>query len=352
MRIAELMTPCPVIDEATLQRNIVRLQTHCNAQGLALRPHIKTHKLLEVGRMQLQAGATGINCQKLSEAEVFARGGFDDILITYNLMGSERLRRLRALTEQARITVVADSSYTVAQLGAAMSGAPSPLSVMVECDTGAARCGVQAPQAAAELARHIHSTPALRFAGLLTYPPVNAGGSVAAWLSQAKQLCEAAGLSVPCISSGGSPDMWKSQRSGCISEYRAGTYVYNDMSLVKRGTCRVEDCALSVRATVVSRPTERRAVIDAGSKALTSDLMGLTGHGWVREYPLARIYSLSEEHACIDLSECPQAPAIGEQISIIPNHVCVVSNLFDRVHFARECEVTRSLEVAARGCVF
>lgn len=352
MHIEELLTPCPVVDERTLQRNITRFQTHCDRAGLALRPHIKTHKLLEVGRLQLAAGAVGINCQKLSEAEVFAAGGFDDILITYNLMGAERLRRLRALTERALVTVVADSSHTVDELQRAMRGAAAPLRVMVECDTGAARCGVQSPEAALELARHIEGNAALQFAGLLTYPPANAGGHVTAWLSSAKELCEQAGLPVATVSGGGSPAMWQAQRAGCLTEYRVGTYVYNDLSLVKSGTCELSDCALTVRATVVSRPVNDRAVIDAGSKALSSDLLGLTGHGWIREYPQARIYGLSEEHACIDVSECAQKPRIGEQISIVPNHVCVISNLFNEVHFVRDGRVTQTLQVAARGCVF
>lgn len=352
MRIDELMTPCPVVDEDVMRLNIARLQAHCTAQGLAFRPHIKTHKLLEVGKLQLQAGAAGINCQKLSEAEVFAAAGFDDILITYNLLGEERLRRLRRLARDARITVVADSAFTVDALDRAMAGEARPLRVMVECDTGAARCGVQTPAAAAALARYIATRPALAFAGLLTYPPPGGGERVAAWLAAARLECEAAGLPVPCVSSGGSPDMWTSSSAGGITEYRAGTYVYNDRSLVAAGACALGDCALSVRATVVSRPTATRAVVDAGSKALSSDLLGLTGHGLVREYPQAAIYALSEEHACVDFTDSALRPDVGEQVSIVPNHVCVVSNLFDRIHFASNGRVTRTLDVAARGCVY
>jgi D-serine deaminase-like pyridoxal phosphate-dependent protein len=142
--------------------------------------------------------------------------------------------------------------------------------------------------------------------------------------------------------------MWRSPRQ-VVTEYRPGTYIYFDRYQVQKGAATIEDCALTVLATVVSRPTSTRAVLDAGSKALSSDLLGLEGHGMVVEYPEATVRSLSEEHAVVDLPEASDRPRIGETVRIIPNHACVVSNLFDRVHFVRDGRLVETVTVAARG---
>jgi D-serine deaminase-like pyridoxal phosphate-dependent protein len=351
--LADVATPMPVIDEDRLERNIRRVQDYMTSHDLAFRPHIKTHKIPAVARQQLAAGAVGINCQKLTEAEVFADAGFDDILITYNLLGAERLTRLRALNDRvARLTVVADSVQTVDGLALHFAQA-RPLSILVECDTGAGRCGVQSPVAAAELASRIAASPGLRFAGLLTYPPVGGAGKVEAFLQDAMAHLAARGLDCPVRSNGGSPDLWQAHLVPSATEHRAGTYVYNDRSMVRAGECSRNDLAMHVLATVVSRPTETRAVLDCGSKALTSDLLGFADHGEIVEFPGARIVGLSEEHAVVDLAACEGAlPRIGDRVRVIPNHTCVVSNLFDRMVFHRKGVVTRVEDVAARGTVW
>lgn len=351
--LSEVITPMPVIDEARLAGNIARAQDYLSRHGIAMRPHIKTHKIPAIARQQLDAGAVGINCQKVTEAEAFADAGFDDILITYNILGAARLARLAALQARvARLTVVADSETTVDGL-AAQFGADRPLSVMVECDTGAGRCGVQTPQQAAALAARITAAPGLRFAGLMTYPSIGGAEAVEAFLQSAIALLAAQGIDCPIRSNGGSPDLFKAHLVPSATEHRAGTYVYNDRSMVRAGECRREDLAMHVLATVVSRPTPTRAVLDSGSKALTSDLLGFADHGEIEELPGARIVSLSEEHAVVDLSDCPAPPPeIGTCLRVVPNHTCVVTNLFDRVVFHRDGIVTRVEPVAARGTVW
>jgi D-serine deaminase-like pyridoxal phosphate-dependent protein len=157
--------------------------------------------------------------------------------------------------------------------------------------------------------------------------------------------------SCPVISSGGTPSMAQAALAPSITEYRAGTYIYNDRSLVERGACQITDCALTVLATVVSRPTPDRAVLDAGSKTLSSDLLGLQGYGMILEHPEASITGLSEEHGNVTLHGASPRPKVGDKVRVVPNHSCVVSNLTDRVVFHRSGEVLRHEDVAARGCV-
>jgi D-serine deaminase-like pyridoxal phosphate-dependent protein len=349
--LADLDTPSVVIDLDIVERNVLRWQERCDRLGLANRPHIKTHKLVPLARHQIATGACGITCQKIAEAEVMADAGVDDIFITNNILGGHKLSRVAGLARRCRIAVVADGETVIEGLSAAMAAAGLKLDVAVECDTGGRRCGVQTPASALALAQVIDRAPGLRFGGLMTYPP--AGGRIlsAAFLAEATDLCRRAGLAVDTVSSGGTPDMWIDDGLERVTEYRAGTYVYNDRSLVARGTARSEDCALTVLTTVVSRPTSDRAIVDAGSKSLTSDLLGLEGYGAVRQFEAARIAALSEEHGHIDLSACEDRPAVGERVHILPNHVCPVSNLVDTVVLVRGDEVVALHTVDARGCV-
>lgn len=351
--LAELMTPLPVIDEKILAANIARAQAHMDGLGRDFRPHIKTHKLPELARAQMAAGAVGINCQKVTEAEVFAAAGFDDILITYNILGAARLARLKALRGKvARLAVTADSAQVVAGLAATFD-AGAPLTVLVECDTGGKRCGVQSPEAAAELAGGIAAAPGLVFGGLMTYPAPGGAAAVEGFVTRAKALLAEAGLDCPVVTVGGTPDFFAAGQIPSATEHRAGTYIYNDRSMIRAGHAAQEDCAMHVLVTVVSRPTADRAVIDAGSKALTSDLLGFSDHGLIVEYPGARITGLSEEHGVVDLSGVEGAgPQVGDMLRVIPNHTCVVTNLFDRMVFHEGGQVTRVLEVAARGTVW
>ena len=347
----EIETPAVLIDLDRAERNIRRFQEYCDSHGLALRPHIKTHKLPFLAQRQIAAGAVGITCQKIGEAEVMAAAGLRDILITYNILGASKLRRLTALAEHCKLSVVADSKPVIDGLAAAFASAAEPLTVLVECDTGAGRCGVQSVDQVTELARLIHASPGLRFAGLMTYPPMSDQHKVGDWLRRAKAALQEAGLPCPVISSGGTPNMWRAHEAGCPTEHRAGTYIYNDRSLISAGICTAADCALTVLATVVSRPTETRAIIDAGSKILTSDLLGLKGHGYVVEAPDARLVGLSEEHGTLDLSQSDWRPQVGDRLRVIPNHACVVSNMVDAVWTLRNDRIVAQESVAARGKV-
>lgn len=349
--VYSLTTPAVLIDENIVDKNIARVQKYMDEAGLKARPHIKTHKIPEFAKKQLAAGAVGITCQKISEAQVFADAGIDDILLTFNIMGEEKLEALKALHSQITLSIVADSKQTVDGL-AKTFGPERPLRVMVECDTGGQRCGVQTPREATDLAQYIAEQPSLKFVGLMTYPMPNAEDDVEAFFEQTAGLLKEANLECEIFSTGGSPSLFSAERATIANEYRAGTYIYNDRSLVRAGHCGFDDCAMHILTTVVSRPTADRAVLDAGSKALTSDLLGFADFGYVVDYPEAVITGLSEEHAVVDLSACSKKPEIGEKIRIIPNHTCVVSNLMDNIFVHKSGDFDRKLDVAARGKVW
>ena len=349
MNYSDVDTPAVLIDLAVTSRNIENYQKYCDEHGLNLRPHIKTHKIPELAKLQLTAGAVGITCQKVSEAEaMLSEGGIDDILITYNIYGFSKLQRLLQLSTRCNLSVVADNSVCVKGLSDTFKEQDNPLQVLVECDTGALRCGVVTPEEAFLLAQEITDLPGLKFGGLMTYPPMSQQKNVNRFLEAAKELIEENGITVDIVSVGGSPNMWEVEKIPIGTEYRIGTYIYNDRSLMERNVCREEDCALTVLATVVSTPTPQRAVVDAGSKVLTTDLFGLTGHGHIVDHAQLTISQLSEEHACI-VSDGPTGLSIGQKVRIIPNHACVVSNMVDDVVFIDGRKVLKSQSVVARG---
>ena len=348
MNIDQLDTPVAVVDLDRLEANIARLQTYLDQHGIANRPHIKTHKIPEIAHMQLRAGAVGITCQKLGEAEIMARAGIGDIFLPYNLLGDLKLERLVRLARRVHVSVTADSETVVRGLSAAIARAGLTLSVLVECDIGGKRCGVQSPEKAADLARLIARLPGLHFGGLMTYPNSEA---LDPFVRQTQDLLAADGLAVEQVSGGGTPCMARAHTVQTLTEHRAGTYVYGDRMMVKAGAMRLQDCALTVIATVVSRPTPERGILDAGSKTFSSDRLGDEGFGLILEYPEARLYSLSEEHGCVDVSPCARKPAIGERLTVVPNHACAVSNLFNEIVGVRGEDVEVVWPVACRGAL-
>jgi D-serine deaminase-like pyridoxal phosphate-dependent protein len=350
-RLEDLETPVPIIEIDIVARNVSRWQRRCDAIGFANRPHIKTHKLVGLAKYQLAMGAKGITVQKLGEAEVMADAGISDMLMTFNVVGRHKTQRLAALAQRTQISVVADNFQMIAGLSEAGVAAGRKISVLVECDTGAGRNGVQSPTDAVNLAKTLDATTGLSFGGLMTYAATGHRKQANDFLIETRDLCHRAGLDVTVISSGGSPDMWKNEGLSNLTEYRAGTYIYFDRSLVARGTCTFEDCALTVLSTVVSRPTSDRAIIDAGTKSLTSDLLGLEGYGVVHDLNDAKIYNANEEHGYLDISHLTSKPSIGELLRITPNHACPVTNLFDEVVFVKGEEVIGAVKVDARGLV-
>ncbi len=351
MHATELDTPAVTILLDRLEANIARAQALVGARGIGNRPHIKTHKIPAIAKMQIAAGAVGITCQKLGEVEVFTDAGVtDDILLTFDIVGETKTDRLMQLSERVkRLAVVADNETVVQGLSEAGVRHGRDVPLLIECDTGFARNGVQTPEAARELARYAMNMPRIRFEGLMTFP--NKAPATGEFLTRALDLFEAEGIPVPVVSGGGSPALLTLGDFPMMTEHRAGTYVYNDVMMVASGLATWDDCAMHVRATVVSRPTADRAIIDAGSKVLTREQYFVKDFGRVVEYPDATVANLSEEHGIIDLSRSKAKPKVGEVINVIPNHCCVVSNMVDEVYGLRDGKVEVVWPVAARGKV-
>jgi D-serine deaminase-like pyridoxal phosphate-dependent protein len=351
MDVSELDTPAVTIDLDRLDANIRRVQAKLTAAGLSNRPHIKTHKIPAIAQMQMAAGAVGLTCQKLGEVEVFTDAGVaDDILLTFNIVGEKKTDRLMELSSRVkRLAVVADNETVVRGLSEAGARHGRDVPILIECDTGFGRNGVQTPEAARELGRYAMNMPRIRFEGLMTYP--NKAPGTNDFLARAIDLFQADGIPVQVVSGGGTPALLTLGEFPMMTEHRAGTYVYNDVMMVSAGAATWDDCAMHVRATVVSTPTPDRAVIDAGSKVLTREQYFLKDFGRIVEYPDAVVANMSEEHGMLDFSRSSTKPKVGEILSVIPNHCCVVSNMVDEVYGIRRGKVEVTWPVAARGHV-
>jgi D-serine deaminase-like pyridoxal phosphate-dependent protein len=339
-------TPAAVVDLDRLERNLGRWQAYCDRVGLANRPHVKTHKCVEIARRQAELGASGITCQTLGEAETMVDAGLDDVLVPYNIVGAPKLERLTALLERATLTVSVDDAGLLDGLESAAAAAGRTLAVVVDCDTGLGRTGVQSPEAAVELAVEIARRDSLRLDGVLTYPSPE---GAEAFFAEAVALAGRRGLSVSVVSAGGSPSMWASEGlRPTVTEYRAGTYAFYDRNTVAAGAATLEDVALTVAATVVSRPTRDRAIVDAGSKALSSDSTAEGGFGLILEAPHSRLDKLNEEHGYVSL-DAEDSLELGQVVRIVPNHACVVSNLHEAFVVVQADTVVDRWPVDARG---
>jgi D-serine deaminase-like pyridoxal phosphate-dependent protein len=351
MRVQELDTPVVTIHLDVMEDNIRRVQAHLDRHGIGNRAHIKTHKVPAIGRLQVAGGASGIVCQKIGEIEVFADHGVaPDVLLTYNVLGRAKLDRLMAVARRVeRLTVVLDNEVVARGLSDAGGRHGLDVRFVVECDTGGARNGVQTPEGAFDLAQAVMKLPRMDFQGLMTFP--NRDPETRVFFERALELFKRAGIRVPIVSGGGTPALLTVQRFPMLTEHRAGTCVFNDAATVRSGWATWAQCAMRVHATVVSRPHDGRAVLDCGTKVLTSDQYGMPGYGHVLEYPEAAITGLSEEHGVVDLSQCPERPRIGEVVHVVPNHCCVVSNMMDELVGVRGDQVELVWPVAARGKV-
>jgi D-serine deaminase-like pyridoxal phosphate-dependent protein len=360
-------TPEVVIDLGRVQRNIARAAASAAEHGVALRPHSKTHKQPLIAAMQIEAGAVGIQVAKLGEAEVFAEAGIADIFIGYPLVGARKIARLIALLEtgSSKISVAADAVEVVIPIAKAAAAAGLTVPVVIEVDTGMQRLGVQPGQPAVDLAACLAELDGVDVAGVFTHEGhvytqahsmeekrAMTQAACAALVDTADQV-RASGIPVATVSVGSSGTFRFAVECPNITEIRPGTYVFNDLSQLLQGAATPDDLAAFVVATVVGRPEATRAVVDAGSKVLTSDRL-LTADpgptfGAVAGYPGAHATRLSEEHGLLEFPE-PVDLRIGDRVAIVPNHICPVINLTDSVSVIADGLVER-WEVSARGRV-
>jgi D-serine deaminase-like pyridoxal phosphate-dependent protein len=331
----DLDTPSLYVDLDVLERNIRTMQDKCKAWGVGLRPHTKTHKVPEIARMQLAAGAVGITVAKVGEAEVLPG---DDVLIAYPLMPA-KLPRLRELAKTRRVTVAVDSEESARALAG--------FRTLVEVDVGIGRCGVQSPERLVQVAKACSD-----FQGVFYWPNwmdeaefASAQAKVDAGLAALK----AAGLPARIVSGGSTPGARRTPLIPATTEIRPGTYVFHDASQLQNGVCAEADCALRVLATVVSTQVPGQVVIDGGSKTFSSDATkgpNTFGHFPGRPWTMRK---MNEEHGYVEVAGAK--PAVGEKVWVIPSHVCSTVNMHDEMWFGRGGKVEGSWKIAARGKV-
>lgn len=356
----ELATPAPVVDLAVMEANIARVADYSRDRSLALRPHIKTHKSIEIARRQLASGSSGLTCATVHEAEVMS-AVCDDILLAYPPVGPQRAERVAALAERVRMTIALDSRAAAELMADAARQRGVEVGILAEMDVGMRRTGVSDADSLAELCSAVSELPALRFEGIAIYPGhvrehVTLQDEKLAVLQRtldgALDALQQRGLAARVVSGGSTPMLFRSHEVKGLTEIRPGTYVYNDRTTALAGACTMEQCALTVLATVVSTAVAGQAVIDAGTKALGREpLPGGDGGGYgsVVGRPDVVVARMSEEHGMLDLTQTSWRPRIGERVRIVPNHVCIVVHLNDMVFGVSGEQVVASWRVDARG---
>ena len=353
-------TPTMVVDETILHRNIAEMAALAKSLGVALRPHIKTHKTPQIARLQLAAGAVGITCAKLGEAEVMADAGIEDILIAYPVVGEIKIRRLLALMERARMRVALDSREAAQALSDALAAEDRTIDVYVEVNTGQDRAGALSGDEAVALALDLARMPGLHVVGVMSHeghanaaPPdqieakaLDAGHKLVA----TAEAIRSHGLELPVVSVGSTPAAAYTPTVPGVTEMRPGTYVFRDTSGFRYGIFGVDRCAARILATVVSHPAPDRCIVDTGSKTLALDKTpSHPGHGYVVGHERAVIDRMSEEHGVVILPPDEPGFQIGERVEIIPNHICPAVNLMDELAIVRDGHLIDIWRVAARG---
>ena len=357
--VAEVETPVAVIDLDRFEANIGRLQDYADAHGIALWPHTKTHKSIELAGRQLARGAAGLTIAKSGEAEVMAGAGPARMLAHYPPLGREKSDRLaRVAAEGCRLTIALDGPGPADDLSAALVAAGADAEILIEVDVGLGRTGVRSQAEALALAHAVEALPALSIAGISCYPGHCRGpelekrlAAVDEQLRELRAALASAGFACARISGGSTPTRYLTHTT-CVNELRSGTYALLDRKEAPSEPAGgLDACALWIEVGVVSARDDGHVIIDAGSKTLTSDPHPDGGHGAVVAMPAARLHSLNEEHGYLDASSEPSPPRFGDHLRVVPNHACGCINLHDGVLGVRNDVVERVLPIDSRGLV-
>jgi len=358
----EVDTPALVVDLDALERNLLRMADAVKGSGVRLRPHAKSHKCAQIARAQIAAGAVGVCCQKVSEAEALVAGGVADVLVTNEIVGARKIARLARLVREAKVAVLADDAGNVADLDAAARAEGVRLDVLVEVNVGADRCGIAPGAPALALARAIAARHSLRFAGLHAYHgsaqhvrgPAERRAAIAAAAEKArltKTLIESAGIACETVTGAGTGTFLLESASRVYNEIQPGSYVFMDAdynrNVWEEGWPRFEQ-SLFVLATVMSVPAPDRAVLDAGLKASSVD----SGLPQVHEHPGVEYVKASDEHGVLKITAGAMAPKLGEKLLLVPGHCDPTVNLYDCFVCVRKGKVEALWPVTARGAVW
>ncbi|MEW5924436.1 MAG: alanine racemase [Candidatus Zixiibacteriota bacterium] len=362
--INDIDTPAILIEKSIMENNISNMQRIAANNGVNLRVHIKTHKIPELAKMQLKAGAVGIAVAKLGEAEIMVEAGVKDIQIANIITGPIKIKRLLRLHRKCFLQVGVDSEYNVRELATAFEKSRRTLDVLIIINTGLNRCGLDNDRRIIKLADYCRSLKGIRLVGLMAH----AGHAYAASTKEqirkigrfeGERLVEIAsalrncGHKIEVVSVGSTPTARYCSEVKGVTELRVGNYIFNDVAQVTLQIISDTSCAATILSSIISRPSVGRLIIDAGSKALALD-RGAHGSDLISGYGRivgggGNIARLSEEHGIIEKPS--KKFKVGDRIRIIPNHICTVMNLFDYAYLVDGQKVLKKLEIAARGMV-
>ncbi|MBP7143310.1 MAG: DSD1 family PLP-dependent enzyme [Opitutaceae bacterium] len=359
MALSEVDTPALIVELDALDHNLRRLPAMLARSSMRVRPHAKSHKCPEIARRQIAAGAVGVCCQKVSEAEVMVDGGIPDIFVSNEIVGSRKLQVLAGLAKRARISVCVDNAGNVADLAAAAERAGSTLTVFVEIDVGSKRCGVPPGPAAVELAKSIQGNPRLRFGGLQAYhgPAQHVRGvaqrkaassAAAESARQTRQLLLLHGIECPIVTGGGTGTFEFDAATGVYDEVQPGSYVFMDADYARNEWERGESDfqqSLFVWTTVMSRPEGSLGSVDAGIKSMSND----SGPPLARGRPDIEYVRGADEHGVLRFTQPERAPGVGDKLMLVPGHCDPTVNLHDWIVGVRGGIVETVWPVAARG---
>jgi D-serine deaminase-like pyridoxal phosphate-dependent protein len=354
-------TPALIVELDALEHNVAAMAAAVEGRGVRLRPHAKSHKCPHIARRQIAAGAVGVCCQKVGEAEAFVAAGVTDVLITNEIVGGPKLARLASLARSASLGVLVDDRVNVGALAAAMRAAGASIDVLVEVDVGAHRCGVLPGAPALELARAIAGESALRFAGLHAYQgaaqhlrrPAERRAAIARAAELAfetKALIEQAGIECGTVTGAGTGTFTLERDSGIYTELQPGSYVFMDADYGRNERADGEICfeqSLFVWTTVMSTPAPDRAIVDAGLKAFAVD----SGMPLVAHAPGLELAKASDEHGVVRIAPGATGPRLGERLKLVPGHCDPTVNLYDWIVAVRNDRVEALWPVAARGAL-
>lgn len=363
MPLEEVDTPALIVELDAFESNLTRMAEAAKAAGVRLRPHAKTHKCAVIALQQMDLGAVGVCCQKVSEAEALVEGGVGNVLVSNEIVGRQKIERLAALAGEATLAVCVDDAGNIADLDAAAAAARTTLDVLVEVDVGAHRCGVAPGAPALELARRVDAASALRFAGLQAYQAraqhIRDHGERRAAIDAAVQAARStvallgeAGLACESVTGSGTGTFAFEAGSGVYTELQAGSYIFMDGDYAKNhgeGGQAVEEFqhSLFVYTTVMSTPEPGRAVVDAGLKASSVD----SGFPSVHDEPELRFVGASDEHGRLEWDGSDARLALGDKLKLVPGHCDPTVNLYDWYVCVRDGRVQAIWPIVARGAI-
>jgi D-serine deaminase-like pyridoxal phosphate-dependent protein len=357
-------TPAVLIDLDKMEANLGEMAEVARSSGVKLRPHIKTHKSVELARLQLSYGASGVTVAKLGEAEVMADAGIRDVRIAYPIVGELKLRRLRTLAERCNVSLALDSAEVaegISRLGCEMG---IRFNILLKINTGLNRTGVLPGESSVHLAHRLNGLKGVTLVGILTHEGHvvtlahnraevrEQSMQVGRTMVQTRDLLMQAGMDILEVSVGSTPSARDIAGVPGVTEIRPGTYIFNDVNEMGSGVASEDTCAATVLVTVVSVPSDDRVIIDAGSKVLSSDRIarpGCDGYGRIKGQVDVQIDRLNEEHGMLSTNNAVARFRVGQRLEVIPNHVCPVVNLTDWLWGVRKGRVERKILVDARG---